>query len=71
VEASWAELAKPMQTKAKKLEAALKPAWSAESARIQAIMQKAKDAAASPVDVKKSLEEAKALVEKWLGIAKK
>jgi len=71
VEASWAEVTKESVKKVKKMEAALKPAWASESKQIQDALAKAKDTNAAPADVKKALDEAKTLVEKWLGIFKK
>jgi uncharacterized lipoprotein YehR (DUF1307 family) len=71
VEASWNELSKSSVKKVKNLEAALKPTWEAESKKIQDALAKAKDTNAKPADVKQALEEAKTLVEKWLGIFKK
>jgi hypothetical protein len=71
VEASWNELSKSSVKKIKKLEAALKTSWGTESTQIQSAVAKAKDTNAKPVEVKKALDDAKALIEKWMGIFKK
>jgi hypothetical protein len=71
LEASWNELSQLVGKKVAKLEAALKPTWEAESKQIQDALAKAKDANAAPSEVKKDLDNAKALVEKWLATFKK
>lgn len=71
VEQSWAEVSKLSVKKVAKLETALKAQWDADSKAVPAALQKAKDAAANPAEVKKALADAKALLDKWMEKFKK
>jgi hypothetical protein len=70
LEKGWAGLDKTIQKRLKKLRGIARTTWETDSKLIVETLGKAKDAATDPAELKKSLEEANKLVEKWLSSVK-